>query len=89
MCSPVGCVSCVATAACLSEGEKCPSLRGNGVVKQESREVQEDVIDLSTQEQGEAGTGWEGWRGDWGRLVWEGMNWEGGVDAWKGGTGRD
>ncbi|XP_050737070.1 5-aminolevulinate synthase, erythroid-specific, mitochondrial-like isoform X2 [Eriocheir sinensis] len=34
------------------EGEKkCPFLRSNGVVKQASREVQEDVIDLSTREQ--------------------------------------
>lgn len=40
----------------LSEGEKkCPFLQGNGVVKQASREVQEDVIDLSTREQGEPG----------------------------------
>ncbi|XP_045124439.1 5-aminolevulinate synthase, erythroid-specific, mitochondrial-like isoform X3 [Portunus trituberculatus] len=35
-----------------SEGEKkCPFLRGQNVVKQASREVQEDVIDLSTREQ--------------------------------------
>ena len=44
------------------EGEKkCPFLRGQGVVKQASREVQEDVIDLSTREQGEEwGGGWKG-----------------------------
>lgn len=30
------------------------------MVKQASREVQEDVIDLSTREQGEAGRGWRG-----------------------------
>ncbi|KAG0720679.1 5-aminolevulinate synthase, erythroid-specific, mitochondrial [Chionoecetes opilio] len=39
-----------------SEAEKkCPFLRGQGVVKQASREVQEDVIDLSTREEGPAG----------------------------------
>ncbi|KAK8735794.1 hypothetical protein OTU49_005316 [Cherax quadricarinatus] len=39
-----------------AEGEKtCPFLNGKNLVKQASREVQEDVIDLSAREQGPAG----------------------------------
>ncbi|XP_071527523.1 5-aminolevulinate synthase, non-specific, mitochondrial isoform X3 [Panulirus ornatus] len=62
MCPVLGSIACTRAFNSLSssskdpEGaKKCPFLNGKNLVKQASREVQEDVIDLSAREHGPAG----------------------------------
>lgn len=45
-------ISFLSAFSSVEGAKKCPFLNGKNLVKQASREVQEDVIDLSAREQG-------------------------------------